>query len=569
LAESKFEAHEESLGSLLTERIQYVVPSHQRDFSWTLDQIADFLTDIQTAQEAKLNEYFIGLMVFMKGEKNKLVILDGQQRLATTIIILSTVCKKLEELQYHKDANQIQSEFMSFRRLGGKGEESRLIMNDNNKAMFSKYVLIGCQKEDVKKALGVLSKYDPNRRLLEAIVLCKDKIDEIASLSTNDDEVANKLIDFVNYLLENVKLVSFTVSSEANAYTMFETLNDRGLDLSILDLVKNRLFSLAKTSEHLKEVQHTWTQVMTHLSSVRADDFLKAFWTSRHGLVSKTLLFDDFKSKITSWEHARTVSNDMLVAAEQYSGLENADDPVWANLSEEAKKRVRALKIMSAAQIHTILLAALVRFNPNELEKLLKLLEVFTARYQLIGSGRTGTLEVTSGKIAKGIFDKKIRAANDVFVEFQGIYPTDELFKVNFQDKIETNGRKIRYILYKLEMAARAREKQAMGLELEPNNSLTIEHILPKNPGNQWESVLKPDSTIVDECLYRLGNLTLLTKINRSLGNKSFEKKKEVFKQSDLILTRKIADFKEWNRKSIDNRQVYMSHLALEAWSYQ
>jgi len=81
--------------------------------------------------------------------------------------------------------------------------------------------------------------YDPNRRLYEAVVFCRKRISELADAIDGDKQKAAKfLYSLVAYLENNVKVVSLVVPNEANAYTVFETLNYRGLDLSVLDLIR-------------------------------------------------------------------------------------------------------------------------------------------------------------------------------------------------------------------------------------------------------------------------------------------------------------------------------------------
>jgi len=94
--------------------------------------------------------------------------------------------------------------------------------------------------------------------------------------------------------------VRLIVPNEANAYTVFETLNDRGLDLTALDLVKNYISGRAEGKTILSGLQDQWLQMMGNLTNVRADDFLKAWWTSRHGRVQTAQLFPRFKDSVRS-----------------------------------------------------------------------------------------------------------------------------------------------------------------------------------------------------------------------------------------------------------------------------
>src|SRR3954467_8680797 len=121
-------------------------------------------------------------------------------------------------------------------------------------------------------------------------------------------------------------------------------MNDRGQELSPLDLVKNHLFRSAKSlsSNRLAEMERRWLQMMQTLANVKADNFLKAFWTSRHGRIRSTCLFEAFKKEYSEPAKALDVSTEMLAASEKYAALESADDPEWAPFSPDARETVRS-----------------------------------------------------------------------------------------------------------------------------------------------------------------------------------------------------------------------------------
>lgn len=564
---SNFDTPMFGIGRLLTEGSRFVVPSHQRDYSWTEDEIDQLFTDIEEARSARRNEYFIGLMVFKPRDEGEFAILDGQQRLATTMIILASIRNWLRKYGLVEDAGEIQRRYIAAKELGEDKLEPRIILNEKNRSAFDDFVVGEKPSKDVQVELSGLKRYDPNRRLLEAILFCRDKVDKIAKdAEGNDQQRAKILFALVRYLRDNVKIVRLTVPSEANAYTVFETLNDRGLDLSVLDLVKNHFFHTAGEAGRLPSMEVRWAQMMANLANVRADDFLKAYWTSRHGRIQTSQLFQSFNTEVNSPSSVFTTSDDMMTASEHYSSLEVADDPIWAEISPNARERIRVLKLLGSRQAHPVLLSALVRFPQKQLERLLRLLEILIVRYQLIGGRRTGRLEISCAALAVEIYKSKIKTATEAFNALKDIYPADNEFFDAFKIKQEKNNRKTKYILNRLER--RARQTSAAG-ELEPSLSLTVEHILPENPSNEWEGVLKQDPTLADDCTYRLGNLCLLGSVNKDLANKSFIKKRKSYEKSDLLFTKNVASFSEWNRKSIEKRQQEMAKIAKAAWQFE
>jgi hypothetical protein len=287
------------IGKLLMES-RFLVPNHQRDYSWTEDEVRQLFEDISSAIENDNPVYFIGLMVFMNSGAGALTVLDGQQRLATAVIIFSAIRSWLQQYNaYMKDASQIQEWFVGRSELGETQIQPRMMLNSANHKAFDDYVIHSVALADIRAALAVLKKQDRNRRLLEAVVFAHQHVANIASGAESPEAAATYLVRLVKYMRDHVGVVRLLVSSENAAYTIFETLNDRGLELSPLDLVKNHLFSKAdeESSVSLRDMEARWTQMMSTLANVKPDDFLKAFWTSRHGRIRTNDLFEAFKKE--------------------------------------------------------------------------------------------------------------------------------------------------------------------------------------------------------------------------------------------------------------------------------
>ncbi len=415
--------------------------------------------------------------------------------------------------------------------------------------------------------------------MLEAAIYCHERIAAYAKDHT-PEEVAKRLFEIVLYFRDSVAAVRLNVKDEETAFTIFETLNDRGVELSPLDLVKNFLFRRAsrQSVQRLRDMEDRWIQLMSTLSTVKADSFLKAFWTSRHGRIQATNLFGQFKKQYDESDAALTASMDMLAVAEQYAALETSDDPVWAPYSSVAREHVRSLKLLGARQTHPILLAALARFEPSEMERLLRLLEAVIVRYQLIGGGRTGRLEIECARLAQCVYVREITdaagtrpvtRASDVYREFREVYPSDPAFEELFALARESNNQKAVYMLRALDREMRRRDVQARAAENEPG-SLTLEHIFPKNPSQAWAQPMKDDPSLREDCTYRLGNMCLMVAVdNRDAARGAFDEKKKLYVQSTIGLTCSVAEQDKWGRAEIESRQVAMAKLAISVWRFQ
>jgi hypothetical protein len=195
--------------------------------------------------------------------------------IATAVIVFSAIRSWLAQYtEYQSDAQKIQEWFIGRSELGQKDPEPRLTMNSANDKTFNDFVIKSVALSDIRSALDKMKKQDRNRKLLESLVFAHERIAQLAT-AKGDPKIASKyLFDFVNFMRDKVSVVKLSVASEEAAYTIFETLNDRGLDLSPLDLVRNHLFGKAdeKSEDAVRDMEERWAQMMATLSNVRADN---------------------------------------------------------------------------------------------------------------------------------------------------------------------------------------------------------------------------------------------------------------------------------------------------------
>jgi hypothetical protein len=203
------------------------------------------------------------------------------------------------------------------------------------------------------------------------------------------------------------------------------------------------------------------------------------------------------------------------------------------------------------------------------MERLLLLLEMLIVRYQLIGGGRTGLLEIAAARLAEQTYRGAAKPATVAHHAIKDIFPSDKEFRESFAVKQERTSNKVQYLLKALERENRRRRAAEGGAdELEPT-TLTVEHIFPRNPRNKWDEVQNKDPQFADDCTYRLGNLTLLSGVNRDLGQSGFVDKKRSYAKSSLYITKNLGKYAQWDRAAIDARQNELAKLAVSVWRFQ
>lgn len=566
------ESDTQGIGEFIQHKRFFCVPDHQRDFAWTDEEVEQFIDDIVGVLRNTDEDYFLGLIVVVEpGNDQVWEILDGQQRLATTTMVYAAIREWLYSAGFESDAIKLQEDFIGSRELGESEAAPRLILNINNRSAFREFVVDRNNDDFLASKHDMAPRYSSERLLIGAARVCRRRISKLASQSGQEPEIqANILFDLAKYLRDRVKIVVMKVASTANAYVIFETLNDRGLDLSVLDLVKNHLFGRSGT--RLGEVQSNWIAMLSNLSGKKGDDFLKVFWTSRWGRIQRGKLFDEWRTKhntLTS-QGSTSLSADLDQASDRFSALEVPEHDVWNSYSNECKRAVKSLSVLGSRQTWPVMLAALEAFDPNEMERLLNHLIILTVRYQTIGKRRTGLLEIASARVARGVFTGELNSPQKVWQEYSPLVPGDDEFLEDFRRLEERKSARCRYILAELEKAEYIQCHPGKYPEKVPLwEELTLEHVFPGNPGNEWSEEMKADPELIQEYVNRLGNLCLLhKKPNKEASNKGFSfKAHQVFANSELTLTSEIAKvYEKWDRSSIEHRQEHLGKLALTAW---
>ena len=557
------------LGRFIKEN-RFVVPSHQRDYSWTSEYVREFLKDIEDAVAHNRENYFCGLMVFTEDSPILYKVLDGQQRLATTLMLFSAIRNWLGGFSEFQEWRHQVGEYLGSRELGASQVQPKLTLTNANNEAFQRYVTASVPLSEIEKALRAKAVNNRSDTLLKAVIDVNRHITMQAAIYSSPEEAKDYFLKLLQFLTHKVEIVRFALTSDAAAYTIFETLNDRGLELSPLDLVKNYLFSQAEKyrAGSLAEFEERWTEMMTLLSSSRADSFLRAFWSSRHGKPEGAKLFASVKRAYAIPTALYNLSVDLRRDAERYAALFSSSDPIWSEYSARAKGSIDALGVMGFSQAYPMVLSALGKFAKTEMERLLWLIECVAVRHQLIGKGRPGRVESLGGKAAKEIYDGKVTTASAVFASIRELYVPDDEFRLAFETHEESSGRKIRYLLSALEVEAVSRDNSTLDDELIPY-AVTVEHIFPRSSYGDWKMVADADDQWDGRKVIRLGNLCLLPGINHTLGNKAFSQKRSVYNRSALKLTKAVAEYSTWGREEIEARQKHLAKLAVSAWHFQ
>lgn len=267
------------IGQLLNERRYFLVPRHQRDYAWPLGAVEQFLDDVVAAMNDGDSDYFLGLIVLVytaNPEERRFEILDGQQRLATTTMAYAALRDWLDSHGEGQQAQKLQDDYIGISEIGESQDEPRLILNVNNQDVFEETVVKRCSEADIRVRQSRAGRHTSNRKLLDAVLKCREFIRSLAeSQGPTKERPGAVLFRLAKYLRDQVQVNCLDVTAPEDAYTIFESLNDRGIDLSVQDLLKNHL--LREAGSHEEKILQYWTQMQTRLGDESLTSFSRPF----------------------------------------------------------------------------------------------------------------------------------------------------------------------------------------------------------------------------------------------------------------------------------------------------
>ncbi len=558
-----FDTKNQTFRQIMGNGLKYWVPKFQRDYAWSQEQWEDLWQDLIGIEEGE--QHYLGYLVLQNKDARTFAVIDGQQRLTTISIIILAILYRLQALIEQGEeaqANQIRMDtlrntFIGFTDPVSLSTQAKLTLNRNNDAFFRRYLC----KLEIPPVRGIKRS---ERLLGKACEFFDARIGE-EGLNTGE-----ALAGFVEQLIDKMLFTTITVGSDLNAYKVFETLNARGVQLSVPDLVKNYVFSIIDAGHELHgqeiaDLEETWGAITSQLGQNDFTRFIHAEWNSRNPLVQKNSLFKRIKQNVNDRESAYDYLRKLEYASQTYAALQSSDDEFWKRTEySDAIPYITILNLFNISQPTGLLLSAYEKFTPARFVKILGYISALSIRFNVIGSRPPNEQEPVYNRVAQGIAQGSISNLVGVKGALRETYVPDDQFKSDFQKKqfkTTQSSKKVRYLLAQLERQINPTLALADG-------QLTLEHILPRNPSQEWLAAFGPDS--IDDSIEMLGNMTLLSASeNREIGNVSFDDKKAIFSKSPLSITREICEVNVWTREAIEARQSWLADLAVARWQIE
>lgn len=564
----------------------YVVPDYQREYVWDGEQVEQLLQDIhaERGSAGAAPEYFIGSIVVCANAQGVFELIDGQQRMTTLFLMLCAVRDHLVvDTGSAPGGIATQIAHTTIDDGGRDVHRYRLALQYPDSGSVLTDLATG-RAESIDLPPGAT----PSMRNLLAAYRCVRGF-----LRSELGGDANEVRRFYAYLCNNVKLIRIKAKDVAKALQIFETINDRGVGLDAMDLLKNLLFMNSGSAEFAR-LKETWKELQDtlHAAPEKPLRFLRYYILSQYEetVIREDEIYGWFADNADQCGYKRDplgFAKGLLSAALAYKHFLHGNDahgnPSW---------QLADLRYLGgrAARQHLILLLAGRGLAPELFQMLCREVEDLFFCY-VVTRKPTRDFERIFAVWAAQLRKVTTRAQLEEVLATT-FAKEKELLAPRFTKALETLATydlqlyRLRYVLAKLSQHL---ELEAYGdgtaqRRLESYLEHQIEHVYPQTPSSDAESEFGPrrDPRVAQ----RLGNLLLIEpSINASLGNRPYSKKREVYPKSKLLLTRSLAErvkvgnatkidravaalqpFATWNEAAVEQRQQQLARLACQVW---
>lgn len=587
--------------------VVYDVPAYQREYSWGKEQWDALFDDI--LEEPKGVGHFLGTIICVNKsadttKRSVLELVDGQQRMTTLSLLLLAIYKQLNETISSLNDDQ-RTDLVMLRRMLVLNKSSFPRMNlqkQNNN--FDDYLFVLAEANfDVEKPQ---TSFVGLRRISKALKHFQARLVTYCESADNyhGESIPAKLFNYLERVKQSV-LVKLEVENHTDAFVLFESLNNRGLPLTPIDLIKTQLLSAADKDPNIgiHKAYKAWSSWLDNLGDDYSNQerffrhFYNAFKTdwnlaqANAPVATRTRLIQIYETLIS--QDLAGFTEKMTLASTAYGrilGNSNIAQPVSAldkSLSDVPRAQgIPAQMLLMFLEVH----AERFELNENQLEEIVKLVIKFSVRRNLTNTPPTYDLDrifinlVESITVDSPVGDSVVSLVRNTLASMSA---SDEYFLQQLQGQIyEDNAGATRFILIALAEQSKTVEndRDLWKQKSVGNGKLqyvwTIEHILPQgeNLPVEWIEMLGgQDETkrIQSEYAHTLGNLTI-TAFNSTLSNKSFQEKRDrtddkgnyIGYRNGLNLNEDLKDLDSWSQEQIVARTQSLSSAAIEFFAY-
>ena len=555
----KISGAEYPLAKIFSSDFNYIIPSYQRPYAWTIDQASELFDDLYDffLREPE-DTYFLGSIVLIKDEgKPASEVIDGQQRLTTLTILLSSLGYMASGIYKDSLRKYICEPGDEIEQLAPK---PRISLRERDKTFFADYV----QSMQLEALLQLDSAQLSNESQRNIQANASLLLNRIQNAVTKDSDFIKK---FASFLVLRCFLVVVSTPSQQSAFRVFSVLNSRGLDLLPTDIIKSDVIGNIIQSKQ-DEFTDKWEDLEVQTGR---NGFAELFGHIRMIYAkakAKRTLLEEFKEHVLS----ASVSSENLVTdviepyAEAYLAAKNCQFVSTANAADINSLLKWLNRIDNSDWLPpAILFLAQKRNEPEYVLWFFKKLERLAAFMHICGKNVNERVQRYATVIEALQKPHSLQSPIDT-IELTGEEKTEMYAGLN--GKIYSlTARRRNYLILRLDAFL-----SDAAATYDPS-VLTIEHVLPQTVGDnsEWAQTW-PDPEVRNEWIHRIANLVPLTqKRNSQAQNYDFNKKKTAYfggKQgiSSYVLTTQVLNTPEWSPEVMKSRQENLLGVLVDKW---
>lgn len=564
--------------------VVYAVPRYQREYTWGKWEWEKLFDDILENDSG----YFLGSIICINQTTDalsvqQLEVVDGQQRITTLSLLFAAIYSCLKS---HKDSltEDQHTDLLNLKRklvLKRDADKIRVIpqVQNHNKEDY----LSVLNEAGVVKFLNTPPNAG-NRRIFKAYRYFQDRVD---TLSTQSEEKVAAIMELRDRVSQ-ATLVKIEVENHSDAYILFESLNNRGVPLTAIDLIKNKLLARLEQIDpgHIDQHFNDWNYLLNYLGDdyTVQERFFRQYYNAFNNelkpilkdvqnisVATRSNLIQIYEKLIMN--DARDFFENVIQAGKCYSFiLGRMKDEQYNSLS----RPLQDLERIQGAPSYLFLLFVMLekeRFLLEEthLNKIIRLLVRFFVRRNLTDTPPTRDLTRLFMQLINKINGLKgDQIVKTIQQELVAVSANDQEFRRRLEGPVYSENSSVaRFILCALEENTKTRENKVDLWAMDGKKYVwTIEHIFPQgeNIPQPWvDMIARGDRNRAIELQVKyvdcLGNLTI-SGYNANLGNKSFEEKRDrkdkqgrhVGYLNGLHLNEDIAKADKWDIESIGSR---------------
>ncbi|MEB3882968.1 DUF262 domain-containing protein [Lyngbya sp. CCY1209] len=562
-------ANEINLNKFLSQSdTRFVIPIYQRNYDWGDSQCKQLLDDIlELSNKEELNAHFIGSIVYIRDDVysvsdiNELTIIDGQQRLTTVTLIYLVLHRLAQELGKTSLTNQIYETYL-INKFAEGDEKLKLRPTENNDRAL-KYIL---QNDNLKE-------YTDFSRIIENFNYFQSRISE----------------ENYQFVLKGLKKLMFVEISlergKDDPQRIFESLNSTGLELSQADLIRN--YILMDLNRELQNKIYTvyWEHIERlakdeSKNSSKVSDYIRDYLTLENKKIpNKNKVYQEFKFKYPTSTVAVLEQN--LTVLKKFAYHYNK----LLNPANEKDRDIRLqLEYINRLEINVaypFLIKVYDDYSSRAITKqdfisVLELIQSFTWRRFIMGLSSNSLNKIFMRLYEDVNTQNYLYSLQLSLIQKKGSqrFPRDRelIDALERKNMYEIKAKNRMYFLDRLE-----NYQNNEPVKIEDNEDITVEHIFPQNPVQQWKNELgeMEFNTINNNYLNTIANLTLSGN-NGKLGNKTFIEKRDMnvdgkeqgYKYSRLWLNRYLSEIDRWGIKEIETRFEMIVDRFLKVWLF-